>query len=432
MAEADNSGKSWETSDLGQYLLGAGVEELITGKGDDGSFVTTQTKDFFKDSEAVGLYYSAHWCPPCRGFTPQLAEKYTSKLKGDGLKIIFNSWDKTEDAFKDYYSSEMPWAAIPYKYKDALSSQKAFKAPGGIPALYLFNKEGDLYQTSGRAAVMDGRPFPYGNPSWDDILDIVIDGEGNKVSKETIKSKKYIALYFSAHWCPPCRGFTPKLAELYKKLKASRDDFEFIFVSSDRDENSFKEYFGEMPWLAFDKSSSNYDMLKSTLSDMFDVSGIPHLAVVEGADGSVVSKSARGAARSDPEGKNFPWPPKAIYTFAEGELEGINDNKSIVLMLEKGDVANKEDVYQFMSTHAEAQAALKAERVFFHFASLAENDIAPQIRKFTSLGEQNAMICLDFSTKSFWQAALPTSAADVEAFAAQITDGTAEKKSLAL
>ena len=27
---------------------------------------------------------------------------------------------------------------------------------------------------------------------------------------------------------------------------------EVIFVSGDRDENSFKEYFGEMPWLAID------------------------------------------------------------------------------------------------------------------------------------------------------------------------------------
>lgn len=57
-------------------------------------------------------------------------------------------------------------------------------------------------------------------------------------------------LYFSAHWCPPCRGFTPVLAQLYTKLKENNQSIEMIFVSSDRDENSFKEYFNEMPWHA--------------------------------------------------------------------------------------------------------------------------------------------------------------------------------------
>lgn len=433
MAEADNSGKTWEQSELGQYLLGAGVEELITGKNDDGDFVMTPLKDFFEDADTVGMYFSAHWCPPCRGFTPKLAETYESKLKAEGMRIIFNSWDRDEEAFNDYYKKEMPWAAIPYKYKEALEKSKAVKRPGGIPSLYLFNNEGGLYQTSGRAAVHDGRPYPYGNPSWDDMLDLVIDKEGNKVDKQkTIKSKKYVALYFSAHWCPPCRGFTPKLAETYNKMKESREDFEFIFVSSDRDESSFNEYFAEMPWLAFDKKASNYDMVKSTLSDMFDVSGIPYLAVVDASDCSIINKSARGDAGGDPEGKNFPWPPKPMYTFTEGKLDGINDNKSIVLMMDKGSLENKDEVYQHMSEHAKEQLALKNNREFFHFASLQDNPIAPQIRKFAALDDGDHMICLDFSEKSFYQTALPTSPADVQAFAKSIVDGTAEKKALAL
>ena len=63
---------------------------------------------------------------------------------------------------------------------------------------------------------------------------------------------KVVGLYFSAHWCPPCRGFTPKLAEFYKKFKASdkSDLLEIVFISSDRDEKSFSEYYNEMPWLA--------------------------------------------------------------------------------------------------------------------------------------------------------------------------------------
>ena len=79
--------------------------------------------------------------------------------------------------------------------------------------------------------------------------------EGEYVEVETSdfgKEGYVVGLYFSAHWCPPCSAFTPKLADWYNKLKEGDigDKFEIVFLSSDRDEKSFKEYFGEMPWHA--------------------------------------------------------------------------------------------------------------------------------------------------------------------------------------
>ena len=56
-------------------------------------------------------------------------------------------------------------------------------------------------------------------------------------------------IYFSAHWCPPCRGFTPVLAEYYTTLRAADKKFQVVFVSSDRDEASAKDYYSSMPWL---------------------------------------------------------------------------------------------------------------------------------------------------------------------------------------
>jgi len=47
-------------------------------------------------------------------------------------------------------------------------------------------------------------------------------------------------IYFSAHWCPPCRSFTPQLADAYEKCMGDKN-FEIIFLSSDRDENAFTE-----------------------------------------------------------------------------------------------------------------------------------------------------------------------------------------------
>lgn len=66
----------------------------------------------------------------------------------------------------------------------------------------------------------------------------------------TCKFHLFLGLYFSAHWCPPCRSFTPELARKYTKYKQQYPSFEIVFVSSDRSENDFDSYFSEMPWLA--------------------------------------------------------------------------------------------------------------------------------------------------------------------------------------
>ena len=69
--------------------------------------------------------------------------------------------------------------------------------------------------------------------------------------------------------CGPCRAFTPQLVKTYDKLKEAGKKFEIIFCSSDRDEDSFKEYFESMPWLALPFGDSR----KKSLSRAFDVSG---------------------------------------------------------------------------------------------------------------------------------------------------------------
>jgi nucleoredoxin len=40
--------------------------------------------------------------------------------------------------------------------------------------------------------------------------------DGTAVSADqALSSKKVVLFYFSAHWCPPCRAFTPLLKDFY-------------------------------------------------------------------------------------------------------------------------------------------------------------------------------------------------------------------------
>jgi len=104
------------------------------------------------------------------------------------------------------------------------------------------------------------------------------------------QGKKYVALYFSAHLCPPCRAFTPKLIDWYQNQSGSADQFEIVFVSSDRSEEGMEDHMKEtgMPWPAVD-----FKKIQRSGIRKFAGSGTPCLVLI-GPDGSVVSHSFQG------------------------------------------------------------------------------------------------------------------------------------------
>lgn len=126
-------------------------------------------------------------------------------------------------------------------------------------------------------------------------------------------------LYFSAHWCPPCRRFTPRLAEAYEAhgahLRRGDDEtnedtvggdgtddddgdavgeIEVIFVSLDSVRSEFDAYRGAMPWLAVPFGHLHKLRIKDQLSEKYGVRGIPDLIVLDGTSGEVVERNGRG------------------------------------------------------------------------------------------------------------------------------------------
>mmetsp|Transcript_33194 Transcript_33194/g.69854 ORF Transcript_33194/g.69854 Transcript_33194/m.69854 type:complete len:221 (+) Transcript_33194:113-775(+) len=106
----------------------------------------------------------------------------------------------------------------------------------------------------------------------------------------SLGGKKLVLLYFSASWCPPCKIFTPKLIEFYNSC-----DVEVIFVSSDRDEKSFSDYFAKMPWLAMFPAymSDEHRERQGKLADMFKIQGLPSVIVLDAKTGHFIADNAR-------------------------------------------------------------------------------------------------------------------------------------------
>merc|ERR1712156_1256781 len=94
----------------------------------------------------------------------------------------------------------------------------------------------------------------------------LLKADGSKIEAEkALENKDLVLYYFSAHWCPPCRQFTPMLSDFYGEVS---DDLEIVFVASD-------------------------------LKQKYGVQGIPMLVVVK-KDGSVVTKDGRSHVVSKP------------------------------------------------------------------------------------------------------------------------------------
>merc|ERR1712216_147840 len=265
---------------------------------------------------------------------------------GKGLEVVFISSDRDEGAFKEYYG-EMPWVAVPYANRDVKSQlDKKYKVQG-IPSVVILGPDGELITKDGRAAISNdptGEELPWKPKSFEEIFSDakLLASDGTECTGSALKGKVF-GLYFSAHWCPPCRGFTPQLAEWYK-LHLKAKGLEIVFVSSDRDEAAFKDYFGEQPWLALDYADRKR---KEQLSNCFGVRGIPSLVIID-KDGSVITKDGRAAVSSDTTGTDFPWYPKPVKNLKNGP-GNINEVPTVIAFCESSDDAVKKSIEEAMT-----------------------------------------------------------------------------------
>jgi len=222
----------------------------------------------------------------------------------------------------------------------------------GIPSLVVLGPDGKIITKDGREKVMQNfdscEGFPWQPMTFAEAIgDTFMRQDGSLVGKDAIAGKT-LGLYFSAHWCPPCRGFTPKLKEFYDGYKAKDPNFEIIFVSSDKEESAMRDYFkndhGDYLALPFENRKE-----KNELSSMFGVEGIPTFVVVD-AGGSVLNANARSKVSAGVD-KVFAdgWLAPAVGDMEEGAEAGgtdINECPTIVVLCEGSDAAAKDGIFK--------------------------------------------------------------------------------------
>lgn len=257
----------------------------------------------------VGLYFSLSSYRSCMNFTPILVDVYEKlKAKGEKFEIVLISLDDDEELFTLGLSS-MPWYSLPFKDTTCVKLGRYFDL-STLPTLVVVGPDGKTLHSDARETIEDHgvEAYPFTPERFQELAQIekarqeaqtlesilvsgmqnfVIDNNGTKVPISQLVGKT-ILLYFSAHWCPPCRTFLSKLVEAYQLMKAKDDAFEMIFISGDRDQTDFNEFFSAMPWLAIPFG----DQRTAYLSRLFKVFGILKLVAI-GPDGKTITTEAR-------------------------------------------------------------------------------------------------------------------------------------------
>ncbi|XP_043699388.1 probable nucleoredoxin 1 [Telopea speciosissima] len=288
--------------DIESILSSPGRDYLIGNNGD-------QVKICNLKGKTIGLYFAASWCGPCRHFTPNLIDVYNELSPQGKFEIILVSEDDDEDSFNSYFC-KMPWLAFPFIDSERIDRLDELFKVRGVPHLTILDPNGEIVNNDGVDIIdeygVEGYPFTQERiielkeqqeaakkeESLRSILvsrsrDFLVSNDGKKVPVSDLEGKT-VGLYFSMSSYNSCLEFTPILFDVYKILKGRGESFEVVLVSlDDDDEESYKEDFDIMPWLALPYEDKSRDKL----ARYFNVINLPTLVII-GPDGKTINFNA--------------------------------------------------------------------------------------------------------------------------------------------
>ncbi|KAL3636344.1 hypothetical protein CASFOL_020891 [Castilleja foliolosa] len=260
--------------------------------------------------KTVGLYFIAADYTRCLDFNPKLVALYKSLRENSvyDFEIVMIPLYKDETSFGQVFE-HLPWLSLPVNDKLCTKLVRYFELDE-LPTVVVIGPDGKTLHSNVVEAIEEHgvKAYPFTPENYAEIekverakreaqtlesilvsndCDFVVGKDGVKIPVSSLVGKN-ILLYFSAHWCPPCRAFLPKLIQTYQEINKTENPLEVIFISSDQDQKSFDEFFATMPWLAIPFGDSR----KESLSRLFKIRSIPTVIAI-GPDGKTVSTEAR-------------------------------------------------------------------------------------------------------------------------------------------
>lgn len=103
------------------------------------------------------------------------------------------------------------------------------------------------------------------------------------LSEAVSASAKYLAVLFSAEYCPPCQRFAEPLQKFVDHVKAS-GDFEFVLCNCDKSEEAYNDHLKSLPWIHALPFNADPSIIEA-LEDKANAAVVPTLSVFSLAKG---------------------------------------------------------------------------------------------------------------------------------------------------
>uniref|UniRef100_A0A8D3A2F7 Nucleoredoxin n=1 Tax=Scophthalmus maximus TaxID=52904 RepID=A0A8D3A2F7_SCOMX len=356
----------------------------------------------------VGLFFGCSLNAPCKQFHGSLCDFYGRFKKAsehkDKLEIVFVSSDQDQKHWQDFLQ-EMPWPALPFKDRHKkMKLWNKYKVTS-IPSLVFVDAAtGKVVCRNGLLVVRDdpkGLEFPWGPKPFAEVVAGPLLRNNRQTTDSSSLEGHYVGVYFSAHWCPPCRSLTRVLVESYRIVKESGQKFEIVFVSADRSTSeSFMQYFSEMPWVAVPYSD---EARRSRLNRLYGIQGIPTLILLD-AEGHMITRQGRVEVLNDPECRLFPWHPRPVLELSESNAVQLHEGPCLVLFVDAEEEGELEPAKQLIQPIAEklmAKYKAKEEETPLLFFVAGEDDMSDSLRDYTNLPEAAPLLTiLDMSARA--------------------------------